>query len=138
MPIFTSFGFIIAGIWSLVLIKKEFGISFESQSIQTLTFYLKDGWHVFKATSFGSLYRESNIFILGLFASSTVVAYYVVAEKIIKSIQSLQTPIGQALFPYLSQKNHKTVNANILKYVKYLIRFFDQRAIIYNTTNAAM
>ena len=56
VPILNSLGFIIAGIWSLYLIKKEFSVVFKLQSIDKIKFYLIDGWHVFISNIFISLY----------------------------------------------------------------------------------
>lgn len=119
VPAFTSLGFIIAGIWSLLLIRKRFRICFEIQSINTIRFYIKKGVSVFAAVAFSSLYRESNIFILGLFASNAIVGNYAVAEKLIKTVQSLQVPAGQTLFPFFSKRNNKDILRNFtLKYSK--------------------
>ena len=47
VPLLTAMGFIVAGIWSLYLVKKEFNVSFDWQSTDTLKFQLAEGWHVF-------------------------------------------------------------------------------------------
>lgn len=125
VPILTSIGYILAGIMSLWVIGNKFKVVFKFQSMNNLKYYLKDGWHMFVATSFSSLYRESNTFILGLFASETTVGYFAISEKIVKSIQSIQTPIGQALFPFLSNKEDDKILDNvILKYAHLVFIFY--------------
>lgn len=103
VPLFNSMGFIIAGIISLYYIKKEFNISFKLQSIDTLGYYLKDGWHIFISRIAVVLYTSSNIFILGLFTNNTLVGYYAIAEKVTGAISALGSIINQVLFPYLSK-----------------------------------
>ena len=55
-----------------------------------------------------SLYTIGNGFILGLFAPSTVVGYYMGAERISKNFATLLSPITQAVFPRTS---HLAVHA---------------------------
>ncbi len=43
VPLFNSLGFLIVGTASLYYIKKDFHISFQWQSFDTLSYYLKDG-----------------------------------------------------------------------------------------------
>ncbi|MBD3843387.1 MAG: oligosaccharide flippase family protein, partial [Campylobacterales bacterium] len=56
VPLLTSIGFLVAGIWSLYLIKKEFGVSFQLQTHLTIKKYFIDGWDVFLSRIFVSLY----------------------------------------------------------------------------------
>lgn len=124
VPILSSFGLIIAGVWSLVLIKKEFKIIFQFQSIKTIKDYFRDGWHTFTSQFGINLYRNTNVFILGLLANETIVAYYSIAEKLLNVIQGLQQPLGQALFPFLSKKyslvSKKKAFFLIFNYSKYI------------------
>jgi PST family polysaccharide transporter len=109
VPALTSAGGIIAGAWSLYIVGKKFDVRFRWQSRERLAAEMRKGWHIFVATSFGSLYRESNTVILGFMGSSAIVGYYAIAEKIVKAIQSVQTPVGQALFPHLARKQGSNV-----------------------------
>lgn len=104
VPLLTSIGFLVAGIWSLYLVKKEFDVSFRFQKIETIKHYLVDGWDIFVSRVFGSMYRNSNIIILGLLTNNTIVGYYSMAEKVVKILQTLQDVVGNTLFPYLSKK----------------------------------
>ncbi len=104
VPLLTSIGFIIAGIWSLVLLKKEFEIKFVFQKIETLKYYLVDGWHVFLSRIYVSLYTTTNVILLGLFTNNTAVGYYSIAEKIVVAIGGLFEPANQTIYPYLAKK----------------------------------
>ncbi len=109
VPLLTSIGTIIGGIWSLVLIKKEFRVGFRLQKIGILIYYLKDGWHIFISVIFTSSYVILTTFILGIFTSNIIVGYYALAEKLVKAIGGLFTPINSTIFPYISklQENSK-------------------------------
>ena len=125
VPGLTSAGGILAAVWSLYIVKKKFNVRFRLQPLWTLLAELKKGWHIFVATSFGSLYRESNTVILGFLASPAAVGYYAIAEKIVKAIQSAQTPVGQALFPHLARKE----GGNVL--TTFVLKYWKKVAAIY-------
>src|SRR5437867_11500652 len=69
---------------------------------------LRWGWSMFLLGGALSLYTIGNGFILGLFASSPVVGYYMGAERISKNFATLLSPITQAVFPRTS---HLAVHA---------------------------
>jgi PST family polysaccharide transporter len=63
---------------------------------------LQSGSSMFLLSGALSFYTIGNAFILGLFASPTIVGYYAGAEKIGKAAATLLYPITQALFPRMS------------------------------------
>ena len=143
VPLLTSIGFLVAGIWSLYLIKKEFGVGFEVQTIDTIKHHLVEGWDIFVSMVFISMYRSSNIIILGLLTNNTIVGYYSIAEKVVKTLQTLQDVVGNTLFPYLSKKFSITnksffdLNKRFFKFIFLiyfslsLITMFSSEYIIY-------
>lgn len=116
VPLLTSVGFIVSGILSLVIIKKEFGISFKFQSIKTIREYLIDGWHVFISRFYVSIYTTTNTVLLGLFTNNTIVGYYSIAEKVVTAIGGLFEPANQAIYPYLA----RLYNKDFKQFVKFL------------------
>lgn len=104
VPLLTSIGYLVAGIWSLFLIKKEFYISFRFQNSVVIKHYLVDGWHVFVSRFYVSLYTTTNVLLLGLFTNNTTVGYYSIAEKIVVAIGGLFEPANQTIYPYLARK----------------------------------
>ena len=104
VPLINSLGFIVAGILALYIIFKDFKIKFSFQSFSILKHYFIDGWHLFLSSFAGSFYRNFNTIVLGFLTNNLYVGYYSIAEKIIKIIQSLQSIIGNTLFPYFSKK----------------------------------
>lgn len=122
VPILSSLGIIIGGIYSLVLIRTSFDISFKLQKITTLIYYMKDAYHIFLSTFAVSLYTVSTIFILGLFTNNTVVGYYSAADKIIQAFKGLLGPINQALYPYISKKS-ETSKEGTIKILKYILKY---------------
>ena len=107
VPLLTALGFIITGVWSLYLVKKEFAVSFSWQPMQTVKFQLAEGWHVFFSNMAISLYAISTTFILGLFTNNTVVGYFAAADKIVQATKGLYVPVSQAIYPLIGKKIHE-------------------------------
>ncbi|MEN3014138.1 MAG: flippase, partial [Endomicrobiia bacterium] len=103
VPLLNSLGFIVAGILSIFIVIKNFGVKFIIPVREQILHQLKEGWHVFISTVAVSLYTTSNTFILGLFTDRKNVAYFAAGEKIVRSIQSLWSPVSQVLYPYFSK-----------------------------------
>jgi len=103
VPFLTALGTIISGILSMWIIKKHFKVNFHLPSKNEIIHQLKEGWYIFISTVAISLYSISNTFILGLFASNTIVGYYSGAEKIINAVQGLLSPISQTIYPHVSK-----------------------------------
>ncbi|MET6989541.1 flippase [Sediminicola arcticus] len=121
VPIFTSAGYIISGLLSFLIIKKSFKITLSNQPISVLKTYLKDGWFIFLSQLKITFFSNSNILILGFFTGNIEVGYFSSAEKIIRALSALQTPIVSAMFPYISkniQKNPILIISRIHKIAK--------------------
>lgn len=98
----NSAGYMLAGLLSLWLAYRQFGMRFRRVSLQDIRYQIKDGSAVFGSTFGMYLYRNANIIILKQFAPNEVVGIYSAAEKVIKGFQSIVSPAAQALFPHLS------------------------------------
>lgn len=119
-----SLGYLLAGLLSLWLAHKLFGIRLLAPTWHGTIYQLRDGFTVFCSTFFINLYRNLNIFILNFFVTPAAVGIYAVAEKIIKAAQSIVTPISQALFPHMSQRftQHTTAeNKALLRKVSLIL-----------------
>lgn len=103
VPLLNSLGMFVAGLGSLGIIVRQFKVKFSWPTVGDIKEQFKDGWHVFLSTAAVSLYTASNTFILGLFTNNTIVGYYSAAEKLVRAIQGLLSPVSQAVYPYLSK-----------------------------------
>jgi PST family polysaccharide transporter len=113
VPLLTSVGYVVAGIWSLYLVKKEFNVRFAWQTAATLKFQLAEGWHVFFSSVMISLYTTSTTFILGIFANNIAVGYFAAADKIIQAVKGLYQPVSQAIYPLIGKKIHEDKQAGL-------------------------
>jgi len=117
VPLFTSIGFILTGVISLIVIYRSFGIKFKIPRFSGILFQLKNGWQVFQSLISISFYSTVSILILGFFASDEIVGYYSAASRLIDAAKRLIRPITQTLFPYVSKKitESKEAGLNVIK-----------------------
>ena len=114
LVLLNSAGYLLAGIISLFLASKQFGMRFRTVSFQDIKYQFKEGGAVFGSTFGMYLYRNANVIILKQFVPNEVVGVYSAAEKVIKGFQSVVQPAAQALFPHLSLKfKDKTEKENL-------------------------
>ena len=103
IPLINSVSLIISGIASITLIKKRFKIRIFVPDLKIIKSTLRSGWPVFAANLGINMYRNSSVFILGLFAAKEIVGFYSAAERIVKILQNIFSPITNSFYPYISR-----------------------------------
>jgi PST family polysaccharide transporter len=124
IPVLTSLSFIISGIFSLVIAKYYFHISFFWPKKIVVLSQLKKGWFIFSSNLSVSLFTTSTTFILGIFTDNQSVGLFAAADKIITAIKGLNAPISQSIYPVISKKiveNKREGISFILKFGKIII-----------------
>lgn len=120
VPIFNSATTFLAGIVSIIILRKKFIIRFLKPNKDILKRYLKEGWHIFLSNIAMNLYRNTNVIILGIFSSDISVGIYSAGEKIVKAIQSTLSPLTQTLYPFISRKKIEEPEKSI-RYISRMI-----------------
>lgn len=100
----NSLGYIAAGFTSVFIAMKRFGLHFAVPRWCDVKEQFKDGWNIFVSNIGMELYRNSNVFLLRVFAGETATGIYGAIEKIVKALQSILNTLPQAVFPYVSRK----------------------------------
>ncbi|PIW68909.1 MAG: flippase, partial [Ignavibacteriales bacterium CG12_big_fil_rev_8_21_14_0_65_30_8] len=77
---------LIIGLFAMVFIQWKFNIKFIIPNLNEVKVYLNYSWDYFITNIGISFYTNTNTFILGLFASNTVVGYWAAADKIRNAI----------------------------------------------------
>lgn len=111
VPLISGVGLVTTGCISLyILIAKE-KISFFKPTISKLIYYFKDSVPLFISAASVQLYVNSNRVLLGSFLGMSEVAFYDLAEKVLRLIKIPVGMLGQAAFPTLSrEKNIRKIN----------------------------
>lgn len=122
VPLFYGGFMVVGGIVSAAVIFRKFKIKWEKPSRRDIFDCLKKGWSIFISTFAINLYRRSNVFLLGLFASKEAVGFYSAGEKIVVVLQSLFNPVIQAFYPFISRKK-KLSARHSLKSIFFLIKW---------------
>lgn len=122
VPLLNSGSILVAGILSIILIKKYYNIVYTFPGYFEIKDNFKRGWYVFVTNFFINLYRSLNVIILGFFATKEIVGYYSAGEKLIKLIQSIFTPITKSLYPYISRKMVDRPD-KVRQSIKFLVKF---------------
>jgi len=127
--IINSFGYIIGGITSIIIVLRIFGTKYEIPKLGEIKYQLKEGWHIFISTISVSIYTNSNIFILGLFTDNTTVGYYTGAQKIINAIISLLNPVSQTVYPHINQLRDKS-EIEAIKFIRKLLKLLSSSTLL--------
>ena len=95
-------GNIIAGIISTLFLIRRFGIYFITKGLwKSVQYQLKSGFYYFISNFSVSIYVNSNIVILGLFANDHVLGLYSIAEKIAMLTRQLLVVFSQAVYTHI-------------------------------------
>lgn len=122
VPIIIGVTYVVGGLVSLLYIRFNFKVKFVRISYFEMRRLIFVGKEIFFGNISVTLFRDSNVIILGLLSSSMAVSVYSIAEKSIKIFQAGARPLNQLFFPKviraISGMNHPTKSAfsTILKY----------------------
>ena len=110
---------ILIGVAGLIVAGIKFKIKFRLPSFEEIKSQLKSGWNIFQSMIAINVYTTSNTFILGLFASETIVGYYAAADKIRMAFQGVQSVLAQTVFPHVNSLAKESYE----KFILFIKRF---------------
>lgn len=94
---------LLAGIFSICILLKEYKYLFIKININDIIYQFKDGWSIFISNIFISIYTSSYIMVLGLFSSNEVIAYFGIIKKLIDCLMKVLGPVLQSVYPYINK-----------------------------------
>lgn len=102
-PIVSFFGFFIAGLGGLWMAISRFSIQVFMPSKKSLISQFKLSYHFFASRVCLAFYTVSNTFLLGILGNNEITGFYAAAEKLVRAVESMNQPIVNALYPYISK-----------------------------------
>ena len=125
VPLFTTAGYLLAGIISFFIAFHTFKLKVVMPDLKTIKEQINASWAIFVSTLSINLYRNANTLLLGLLTGNyAIVGLYSSAEKIIKGLQSIVSPVSDALFPYLSRKLSGNDDKSNINYIIRLGKYY--------------
>lgn len=111
---------LIAGFCSWIILWKNYKEVFILPKYKDIKQVFIDAWEIFTSTVAINLYTASNLVFLGLLTNNIVVGYFSGAQKIIQNINSLISPITQAIYPYISKITNNS-KSDALKFLRKIV-----------------
>lgn len=136
VPLFNSFGFLLAGIAALVIVNKQFKIKFEIQPLNNIIYQLREGWHIFLTNLSISMYTASTPLILGFLTNNITVGIFSGGDKIIQAAKGVYSPVTQSLYPFIARKFNDNLRSGLKTMMKHtlflgLFMFFISLGLFY-------
>ena len=119
-----SFGFLIAGIISVIIAYKKFSLKLYFPSFSSIRHQFVNGYYIFLSQFSVGMYSSVNILILGGLTSELSVGIYAIANKVYTIVTALGTPFSRALFPFMSKKFISNPDRYKAIALKVIIPFF--------------
>lgn len=114
--LFYGLGNLFSGVCGLWLMVRQFAIRLKIPPGQHIIQELRNGWFIFLSHFSINIYTNSNIFILGFFASDTIVGYFSIADKVVAIARQLLMIFFQSTYPNICKQ--------VLKGHRFVIEFF--------------
>lgn len=125
VPLLFSCGFLLNGIITFIMGIRYLPSKIYKPNFNEIFELIKSSKDVFITNLSSSLYLQSNSFILGSVTGDLAsVGFYAIAEKSVRGIRYLITPITRAIYPYFSRRFNTISNSeakSILFRFSYLL-----------------
>jgi len=95
--------FLLIGIISLLIVILKLNVHFKKVTITDLFIEIKDGWYLFTTSAMTRIFSGIGITVLTFTSTNSNVGIYAAIQKIPLMLTMLYAPIGQAIYPYVSQ-----------------------------------
>lgn len=128
VPLYTSIGYIIAGLISFIISLKYVKIKKPSKVL--MKELMIESKSIFVSNIAARLFNSANIFIVGIVAGDSIAGIYGSFEKIFIASKSFFGPLMQAIFPWLSKQDAVKQRSNIVKLTPIMLLL----AAIYTVT----
>ena len=106
-PLLIALGYLVSGVISFFIAKKEFKLKFFSPNINQIRNTLKSGFRMFISLFFPNLYSNFSVTLLGFLGGAYATGIYSGGYKFINLTDQITAMLSQVFFPYLSRRIDK-------------------------------
>lgn len=103
VPLLTSVGYLVTGLWSFFILFKQEQLRFIFPSKITLVAYFKEGLLLFASRVSAKIYVNLTAVLIGVYLPMSSVAYYDLANKITAIGKMPISILSTALYPHISR-----------------------------------
>lgn len=118
-----SLGFLAAGILSLYLSMKQFGMRPGFTTFAEIWEQIKEGWQIFISNIGMEIYRNSNVVLLGVLVGDAAAGIFGAVEKLIKAAQTIFNALPMAIYPYISRRFYNAETSNNITTLNRLVKW---------------
>lgn len=120
----------LAGVLSLLWMRRQAIVVWHPPSLEEIGESFREGWTLFGSRVAISLYTTLIPLVLGWVAGPVALAYFNLADKLRSVVQSMFSPISQAMFPRMSHlfATNKTAAMQLVKHSALAIFFLTSSA----------
>ncbi|HEX3027365.1 MAG TPA: flippase [Clostridia bacterium] len=118
---------VLAGIMAVFPIFFKYGVKLRMPERGVLKSYMTENWNLFLAQFSTSIFNNANPVLLGFFVSNTAVGYYAAADKAVRLVVSLISPVTTAVYPRATRlfaKSTEQALAFVKRVLTYGVFFF--------------
>jgi polysaccharide transporter, PST family len=121
--------YVVAGLLAWAFLRRKADLDLLWPGWSYIAKVLREGLDVFVSTAAMSLYTTTNIVVLGLLTSPRAVAYFAVADKLIRACHGLTAPISQAVYPHIARLTTDSTD-RAFTFIRGLLRWQSALALL--------
>lgn len=111
---------VLAGCMCLLVIRCGTTLRLRWPGLAAARKVLVDGWHVFLSTMAVSMYTNTTMLVVSYFTNPTSAGHFAAADKLVKAVQGLLTPVSQAAYPHIARLSAISRDAALLVIARLL------------------
>lgn len=121
--------FLLMGIISSIMVKYKFNIHLKRITLRNIFSEIKDAWYLFTTSAMAKVFSGISITVLTFTSTDASVGIYSAIQKIPIMLTMIYAPVGQVIYPYISQQYASSFEHGMNK-VKKIIKLVVPLVII--------
>lgn len=106
-PVLSACGFLFAGIISLIIIRKEFGIKYKLPNSKDISDTIRNGWDMFINLFLPNLYTNFSTILLRAYSGEAATGIFDAGNKFVTIAQQIANVLSRTFYPFLARRLDK-------------------------------